>query len=293
VSVLIATIRGWPDAHLPIDATRDQLARVGGELVVVDGSGRDAPAAQAIGPDVRWISRPGESVFQLRAAGYAETRGEIVAVTEDHCEPAPNWIEQILVAHDAHPEAIAVGGVVENGSQDHLVDWATFLVTQGPFIAPVPDGPAERLAGAATVSYKRPALERRPDHGSFGAIELFDTAEMRRPGDVLINDNSIVVRHHQSMGIRRTAVLQFHNGRSIAGLRRRAMGAGDWLRVVGFPILPLYRTARTARIAWGKQVPRSIVLVTIPIMTVLHYSQASGELIGYAAGPGASPQHLL
>jgi hypothetical protein len=92
LSVLVATIRGWPDTRLPIDAIRDQVARVGGEIVVVDGSGRPAPGPEVVGPDVRWISRPGESVFQLRSAGYDPCRGEIVAVTEDHCRPAAAWI---------------------------------------------------------------------------------------------------------------------------------------------------------------------------------------------------------
>jgi hypothetical protein len=292
VSVLLATIRGWPDARLPVDATREQVARVGGEIVVLDGSGRPAPGQDEIGPDVRWISRPGESVFQMRAAGYDACRGEIVAVTEDHCQPAADWVERIIAAHAEHPDAIAIGGVVENGTTDHLIDWATFIVVQGPFIAPIPNGPTDTIAGAATVSYKRAALDRRPDHGSLGAIELFDTAEMRQPGDVLVNDDSIRVSHYQSTGVGGTAALQFHNGRTIAGFRRRAMTRGDWLRVIGFPVLPLYRTARTVRIAWGKRVPRSIVLITIPLMAFLHYAQAGGELLGYVAGPGTSPQRL-
>jgi hypothetical protein len=289
---MVATIRGWPDARLPIDSIREQVARVEGEIVVVDSSGRPAPGPDQVGSDVRWISRPGESVFQMRSAGYAECRAEIVAVTEDHCQPADDWVERILAAHAEHPEAIAVGGVVGNGSTDHLIDWATFIVTQAPFIAPIVDGPADRIAGAATSSYKRAALDRRPDHGNLGVIELFDAAEMRQPGDILLNDGSIRVSHHQSMGLGGTATSQFHNGRTIAGFRRRAMSRGDWLRVIGFPILPLYRTARTVRIAWGKQLPRSIVLVTIPLMTLFHYAQASGEFIGYLAGPGSSPQRL-
>jgi hypothetical protein len=289
---MLATIRGWPEARLPVDATREQVARVGGEIVVIDGSGRPAPGPEHVGPDVRWISRPGESVFQMRSAGYEACRGAIVAVTEDHCEPADDWIDRILAAHSEHPEAIAVGGIVENGTTDHLVDWATFIVTQGPFVPPIPNGPAERIVGAASSSYKRSVLDRRPDHGDLGAIELFDTAEMRRPGDVLLNDDSIRVSHHQSMGLGGTASLQFHNGRAIAGFRRREMARGDWLRVIGFPILPLYRTARSVRLAWGKRVPRSIVLVTIPLMTFFHYAQASGEFVGYLAGPGSSPQRL-
>jgi glycosyl transferase family 2 len=292
ISVMLATIRGWPDARLPVDATREQVARVGGEIVVIDGSGRPPPGPDELGPDVRWISRPGESVFQMRSAGYEACRGEIVAVTEDHCEPASDWIDRILAAHGEHPEAIAVGGTVENGTTDHLIDWATFIVTQGPFVPPIPNGPADRIVGAASSSYKRAVLSRRPDHGELGAIELFDTGEMRRPGDILLNDDSIRVSHHQSMGLSGTATSQFHNGRAIAGFRRREMTRGDWLRVIGFPILPLYRTARTVRIAWGKRLPRSIVVITIPLMTFLHYVQASGEFVGYLAGPGSSPRRL-
>ena len=292
LSVMVATIQGWPDARLPVDATREQVARVGGEIVVLDGSGRPAPGSDAVGPDVRWISRPGESVFQMRAVGYDACRGEIVAVTEDHCQPANDWVERILAAHAEHPDAIAIGGVVDNGSTDHAIDWATFIVTQGPFIAPIPNGPSDRIAGAATTSFKRAVLDRRPDHGPLGVIELFDTSEMRRPGDILVNDDSIRVSHHQSMGLGGTAASQFHNGRTIAGFRRRAMTRGDWLRIIGFPILPLYRTARTVRIAWSKRLPRSVVVTTIPLMAYLHYAQASGEVIGYVAGPGTSPQRL-
>jgi hypothetical protein len=292
LSVMFATIRGWPDARLPIDATRNQVARVGGEIVVVDGSGRPAPTVADVGPDVKWISRPGESVFQMRPAGYEACRAEIIAVTEDHCAPAADWCERILKAHREHPEAIAIGGAVENGTTDRLLDWATFIVTQAPFVGPLANGPAERIVGAASVSYKRAVLDRRPDHGSLGGIELFDTAVMRRPGEVLLNDDSIRVTHHQSMGLAGTSGSQFHNGRAIAGFRRRVMARGDWLRIVGFPVLPLYRTVRSLRIAWGKWIPRPKVVATVPLVAFLHYCQAAGEVIGYAAGPGSSPGKL-
>jgi hypothetical protein len=292
ISVMFATIRGWPDARLPVDATRDQLRKLGGELVVVDGSGRPAPPADEVGDHVRWNSRPGESVFQLRLAGYEACRSGIVALTEDHCAPAGDWCERILAAHAAHPEAVAVGGAVENGTTDHLIDWATFIVTQAPFVPPLTNGPTERVAGAATTSYKRIALERRPDHGEFGAIELFDAIEMRAPGEILLNDDSIRVSHHQSMGLRGTTASQFDNGRTIAGFRRTAMTRGDWLRIAGFPVLPLYRSARSVRIAWGRRIPRSAILATLPIVAYLHYAQATGELVGYLAGPGSSPRRL-
>ena len=39
-------------------------------------------------------------------------RGEVVAFTEDHCEPAPDWCERIIAAHAEHPDADAVGGAM-------------------------------------------------------------------------------------------------------------------------------------------------------------------------------------
>jgi hypothetical protein len=292
LSVLVATIRGWPEAHLPVDALCDQVERLGAEMIVMDGSGRPPPNPDELGAAIRWISRPGQSVFQLRQAGYAMCRGELVALTEDHVEPAPDWCERILAAHAANPEAIAIGGAIENGTTDHLVDWATFIVTQSPFVPPLENGPADKVAGAASISYRRDVLDRRPDHGSFGAIELFDTEAMRRPGEVLLNDDSIRVKHHQSMGIGGTAAAQFHNGRTIAGLRRAVMSRGDWLRVVGFPALPLYRTARSVGTAWRRAIPRTKTVTALPLIALLHYSQAVGELIGYLTGPGSSPKRV-
>jgi hypothetical protein len=289
---MFASIQGWPAARLPIDALREQVARVGGEVIVMDGSGLPAPDVTAVGPDVTWISRPGWSVFQLRAEGYDHCSGDIVAVTEDHCAPAADWCERILAAHSAHPEAIAIGGAVENGTAEHVMDWAAFLMTQAASMSPLSNGPADRIAGAATVTYKRTAIERRPAHGSLGVIELFDTAELRRDDEVLLNDDSIRVSHFQCMDLGSNATTEFHNGRTIAGFRRREMTRGDWLRIAGFPILPLYRAARTVQIAWHKSVRRSTVLATVPLLVLFHYAQASGEMIGYAAGPGASPRKL-
>jgi hypothetical protein len=292
LSVMFASIQGWPAAHLPIDALREQVAAVGGEIIVMDGSSRPAPDALAVGPDVTWLSRPGLSVFQLRAEGYDHCRGDVVAVTEDHVAPAADWCERILAAHAAHPEAIAIGGAVENGTSEHLMDWASFLMTQAPSMIPLPPGPAERIAGPATVTYKREVLARRPTHGTLGAMELFDTAGLRRGDEVLLNDDTIRVSHHQCMDLAGNASVEYHNGRTIAGFRRRAMERGDWLRILIFAILPLYRAARTVRIAWDKQIRRRTVVATVPMLVVFHYAQAFGEMVGYAAGTGSSPRKL-
>lgn len=290
LSVIVATRQGWPAIAPCVDALVEQVRAVGGELIVVDSSGRASPE---LATHVRWLSKPTSmSVFQLRQSAYGETRGNIVALTEDHCRVPSGWCEWIIRQHAERPDAIAIGGAVENGTRDHLVDWAAFLLTQVPFLAPLENGPTERITGPANLSYKRAALERMPDNGSFGSIELFDSATLRRNDDVLLLDDSHPVLHDQSMGFGPTTAVEFHNGRTVGGYQRMRMGRRDWLRVAGFPVLPIFRSARTLRLALTKRVPKATVAASLPLIVWLQYSAGAGELLGYALGPGDSPRRL-
>ena len=268
----------------------EQVHDVGGELVVLDASGRDVPD---IGPHVRWLALPiSMSVFHLRRAGYDQSRGEIVAMTEDHCRVTPNWCQRTLDMHAEHPDAAVIGGAVENGTTEHLIDWAAFVVTQVPYVAPLPNGPVARTTGAANVSMKRRAMQRLPSHPDFGTIELFDMPDVVADGDVMYQDDSLVVMHDQSLGIVGTTSIEFHNGRSLGGFRRGFMDSRDWLRVGGAGVLPFYRSARTVLRASRKRVPRRSLFAAIPWILWLECCTSAGELMGYAAGPGDSPRHL-
>src|SRR4051812_49782617 len=113
-----------------------------------------------MGGRINWISMPGKSVFQLRRAAYRAARGDVVAITEDHCYVEPDWVERILAAHRRHPNAAAVGGAVLNNTDEKLVDWAAFFLTQGPFMLPLEHGVTERISCPANVSYKSYILDR-------------------------------------------------------------------------------------------------------------------------------------
>src|SRR5688572_21692158 len=72
LSMMFATIRGWPAARPALESLRDQVAAVGGEIVVMDGSANPPPSRGQVDPLVRWVAHPGWSVFQLRHEGYRE-----------------------------------------------------------------------------------------------------------------------------------------------------------------------------------------------------------------------------
>ena len=290
LSVIIPTRRGMPWMQLPLDALRDQATRLGADVIVMDGSDRPAPSPADLDEHVRWMSRPGESVFELRESGWPEARGDLIAVTEDHCEPAADWLEAIALSHAEHPEALAIGGAVENGTTDLALDWAAFLMTQSPFMPPF-DATSTRLAsGGANASYKRAALEQRVEAAATDDPMRF-LALRPLAGEELVADDRIVVYHHQSMGVRATSAIEFHNGRTIGGYRRSQMGKGDWVRVGGASVLPLWRTFRTMRSARRKQ-RTDVALRSLPWQLWLQYCNGAGELLGYITGPGRSPNEL-
>lgn len=293
---LFATVRGWPAAQPALERMAGQTWAVGGEVIVVDGSEQPAPTdsalMDALGGPVRWLPQPGKSVFQLRLAGYRAARGDIVAVTEDHCHVYPDWVERVLAAHTRHPEAGAIGGAVRNGTNTKVIDWAAFFLTQGPFMPPLDNGIAERISGPANVSYKRRVLDRLTGderHGLIDWLELPAALEDEK----LAADDSILVKHHQSQGFWGTSLAEFDNGRTIAGFRRRRMERGDWLRILGAPVLPLFRTQRALRIVAGKERPPRMIARALPAHVWFQYCATAGELLGYAGGPGGSPRRLF
>lgn len=299
-TALIATIRGWPAAREALLRIVPQAAAAGGEVIVVDGSGRGAPSSAdlaALGgpaPTVRWLSRPGESVFQLRRAGYGAARGEIVAITEDHVFVEDGWLAAHIALHDEYPQAGAVGGAVLNGTDQKVIDWAAFFLTQGPFMPPLPNGISERISGPANVSYKRRVLQRIGQGGD-ASIGVIDFLELPRAleGEALVSHDSARVLHHQSQGLLGTSLAEFDNGRTIAGYRRRQMARGDWLRLLGAPVLPIYRSLRALRIVAGRDHPPGMIGRALPAHVWFQYCAMAGEVLGYLGGPGGSPRRLF
>jgi len=294
LTALVPTTRGWPFAREALSHLVAQTVELGGEVLVVDGAGTTPPTEAeqaALGGPVRWLSRPGESVFQMRRAGYREARAEVVAVTEDHVFVEPGWAAGHLAAHRRFPQAGAVGGAVLNGTDRKLVDWAAFFLTQGPFMPPLQNGVTDRISGPANVSYKKRVLDRLGGSDDIGVIDFLELPRALE-GEQLVADDSIRVLHHQSQGLLGTSLAEFDNGRTIAGYRRRRMTRGDWLRIAGSPVLPIYRTVRQLRIVARREHPPGMVARALPAHVWFQYCAMAGEVLGYLGGPGGSPKRL-
>jgi hypothetical protein len=290
LTVCVATTAGWPAVAPCLSSFLDDAVGAGAEVIVADGSDNPAPPRWIIDRGVQWEFHRGKSVFALLAINLQRASGEIVALIEDHCTARPGWIDAILRAHAEHPDAVAIGGAIENGTRTSPLEWGSYLMTQSQHMAPLRNGPAARIANEANVSFKREALDAAENH-ALGYMAIRHTRALAAQGALLINDDRIVVDHHESLGPRATSQIHFDDGRTISAFRRRHMSRGDWARLVAAPLLPIYRTLRVARIGVGKKRGRTVVS-SLPWIAWLEYCHAAGEWIGYLLGGGRSPYGL-
>jgi hypothetical protein len=292
LSVVVATTHPWPEVRGTLDSLWAQAHELGVEILIVDGHGQGVPEDLAIRyPGAMCLKKPGASVFALRTLGMQQARGEIVALTEDHCRVGPDWCRQLLETHQRYPHAAAVGGAVENGSTEALIDWANYFVAHSPMMPPIRGGAVEMISAQAGVAFKRRVLPRHaPPHG---IMEMLFLPELRRRGETLIANERIVVHHIQSHGFWSTFAVHFHNGRSIGGFRRSMITAWQRpLRLAWCAVLPaaLLLRALVAVVTRGRF--RRQLALSLPLVVLLACCHSVGEFIGYWGGAGRSPEKL-
>jgi GT2 family glycosyltransferase len=151
VSVVIPAYRSAPTVAGTLEALRRQRFR-DFETLVVDSSPDDATAGvvSRFG-EVRLLrSRRRLLPHAARNRGLREARGSIVAFTDPDCQPAPDWLERLVAAHD-RGHAI-VGGAVDVDA----FDWRTRAIHRTKFVSVTPGGAAgpQRDLASANLAFE-------------------------------------------------------------------------------------------------------------------------------------------
>jgi glycosyltransferase involved in cell wall biosynthesis len=290
LSVVIASVNGYRYIAQCLSALERQHLRQCAEVIVVEGSGDDT--VRRISEEYPWatviaLSAP-RSIPELRSLGIRRAKADIVVTTEDHCVFEAHWYERILQAHQMHPHP-AIGGAVENGSCQRLVDWAAYICEYGKFMLPFAPGPGTDLPGP-NVSYKRDRLEQACgdllDRGVWENV-LHDRLGAR--GMELWMDPSIVVHHAKVFGFWEFLGQRYYFGRSFAATRvARASLATRVFFTVLSPLLPPLFLWRYAKFFIGKRRFIKELLVTSPLLVLFAVAWSVGEFLGYARGDGGS-----
>lgn len=293
LTVVVSTTQPWPEIEACLDSLHDQGREAGAELLAIDGSGAGLPPdARARYPALTALRMPGASIFQMRAFGLLHAKGELVAVTEDHCRVAPDWCRSILAAHREWPAAAAIGGIVENGATASLLDWAHFVAVNGDAMPPLATGPRRRVTLQANVSYKRSALPR--EFPAWGYMEWMLNEDLVRRGESLVSDCRIRVHHVQSFTLGQACATHYHDSRSIAGFRARRIGRLELLVRTGAAatvMMPLI-LARSLRPLAVKRRNLQLLWLGLPYFALLAAARAAGALVGFVRGEGTSPLRI-
>ena len=285
ISVVVATTHPWPEIAPCLAALEPQVERLGGEIVVGDGDGRGVDPA-AVGPTVRVVTEVGGTVFSLRALGLAAARGEVVALTEDHCVPSEDWVQSF--AHgllEEHPDVSAAAGATLNGSWESPFDRANFLMTFAETLPPLDVPQLTRLPPPSNVAIRRSAAVEAA--GRPGALELELLPRLWAEGDFVLHRDAVVT-HFQSRGPLETLAIHFANGRASAGLTgslARDRSLLDWITQPAGFVRPVVRALA------GKGRLRS-EWAAVVILGALAVSHLAGEAVGRVRGPGRAAHAL-
>jgi hypothetical protein len=249
----------------------DQAA---GAIPVSDASAFHSAQVVAVGP----VTNRGKAA----AHGVFAARGPIVALSENHCFPDPDWAERTLESHQ-EPWA-GVGPAVSNANPESLLSQALHAFGYGPFPRLGSPGVVAELP-LHNSSYRREVLPK-----NLGELQelLGDErnlqSALRERGHLLYFDPRALKWHINEATWGLLVGLFYDSGRRYGGTR-----AQDWplwrraLYAISTPVLSL----PIARNGWSKLSPAGDVRKGLRLAAVVWVGallHAAGEAVSYVRG---------
>lgn len=288
LSVVVASFRARSILEACLARLIPQCEQAGAEILVARPSDcGDLPAIGAAHPMVRLIAAPaGADLPRIRGAGLAAATRRLVALTEDHCLPADDWVE-VVGRHVDGPDDV-VGGAMENARRGRPIDWGAYFAEYGFFAGATTsrDAASPQLTGA-NVAYHRRVVGDVADWSLAGAWENVVHARLAAAGAALRFDPDMRVAQGLSYVLPAFCRDRYRHGRDYARTRlteESVGGAGRWLRAVSAPVLPpvlVWRIARRVRRAEH----RAAFAAALPFTFTFLAAWSIGEAIGYVRGP--------
>jgi hypothetical protein len=285
-SVLIARASLQDPARFEqtLQALHAQRCSFAFEVVVVDRVGDAAAVARrhpGLALHCHLVDRD-STLPQMWWQALQLARGRIVAVTEDHCMPEPDWLQQLHDEFARDPTLVGVSGCVINGLTGSALDWATYLCEYAAFAPPVPrtDTPV-----GMNIAYLRERLVAQPPQllttGFWDATLL---PPLRAGGARLLAGSAAHVRHCKHFGVGGFLQQRYLYSRHYAGTRFERWPA-RLLAALSSPLLPPLLLVRLLRVTWRRPGLRWPSVRALPYLALFFTVWAWGECVGYALGP--------
>lgn len=237
---------------------------------------------------------PFDTLHAPRVAAARHASAPIIAYTEDHCFPAPDWAEALIEAHRG-PWA-AVGPIVGLANPQRHTAWVSYLMQYGDWVFSDrgAGGESSDVAGHNS-SYKRDALLAYGE--DLDRIMVFESVlheDLHERGLKLYVEPRARAYHVFITRPWPFCLEHYYIGRLLASTRRRRW---PWYRTLlylgGSPLIPFVRLRRilgmVRRHGWqGELLPGML-----PSLIAALLSSAFGEFLGYAFGTGQAARNTV
>lgn len=284
LSVIVVTLVDIDHLRHCLAALQKQEGPASFETIVpCDETLGDTAALQAEFPDAQFIGLTGKRTYaELRATGANAARGRLLAVTEDHCRPAPDWVQSIVHAHEQTP--LAIGGVVEKTGPDRPLNWAVYFLDYLRYMPPVQGGETHELTDL-NVSYKMSELQKIRDVWTREFHEPSVHAALEARGGKLWLSPDIIVQQRRELHIGHALWDRYAFGRLFGSTRASSVPGGKRMVYAALaPALPVLLVIRLSRHILNKKRHIGAFLAALPYIVLLASAWAWGEFIGYLTG---------
>jgi hypothetical protein len=297
MSVILVTPDHYGTIRRTMSHLHAQTARARLEVVVV------APSVESLGlPPAEAEGFWGVSVIVAggitsaagaRVEAVKRAKAPIVAFSEDHCFPDPDWAAALIAAH-REPWA-AVGPAMFNANPATMTSWTNLYMGFAQWVDPASAGPVDALPGH-NCSYKRQILlDYGPELHRMLESEGFMHRDLRSRGELLYLEPAAKAYHQNISRPWSSASLRYLEGREYAGLRMRSEQWSLLRRAVylgGGPLIPVAQCRRLWREASRSTRERGLVPRILPSLALGILAWTLGEMVGYAGGIGDASRKL-
>jgi len=288
VSVVIASIVGAPFIDDCLASVFAQKNAPSFEVIVVDCRGAENVSRLSKRfPEARFIElQKRDTVPQLRRIGAERARGEIVALIEEHCLAAENWLAALSAAFSSG--YVAVGGPVAFRQESRLRDWITYFVEYNSYLPPWPDGDTFNV-GSANAAYRREILLSNLAVLNDGYWEATLHPKLLAEGKKFRSVPSMIVYHRGPFDYFYYLRQRYLFSRAFSGARRQTISTAQRaFYLLAAPAIPFLLLFRIASRVFAKQCYPNKFLLSLPLLVPAMTSYVAGEWMGYAFGPGAA-----
>jgi glycosyltransferase involved in cell wall biosynthesis len=286
VSIIIASVVGPPFIDDCLASVFAQKNAPSFEVIVVDCRG-PANVSRLAGrfPQARFIQVPKrETIPQLRRIGAEQSRGEFIAIIEEHCLAADTWLATLSAAFS--PGYVAVGGPVDFRKDSRLRDWITYFIEYNSYLPPWPDGDTFNV-GSANAAYRKEILQSNLPLLGEGYWEATLHPKLLKEGAKFRSVPGMIVYHRGPFDYFYYLRQRYLFSRAFAGARRRTLPTTHRVAyLIAAPVIPFLLLARIGSRVFAKKCHRGMFLLTLPLLIPALASYTVGEWVGYAFGPG-------